>query len=165
MKRLFIYLIFIIFCCQVGAQKNLFVRVYNLDEKKINKGQVLSITDSSLHLKSKGVNTVIFPIISIGKVKTKHSPGHHILIGSSVAASSMAILGAASADPDAAIFGYTAGEGAGAGALLGAPLGAVIGGIIYLFKKPKTFVINADKEKWKTFQSFILEHVVHDSHF
>lgn len=64
----------------------------------------------------------------------------------------MAILGAASADPDAWILGYTAAEGATAGALLGGTTGAAIGGITILFKNSKTFIIDGEESNWKTFQ-------------
>ena len=69
----------------------------------------------------------------------------------------MAILGVASAEPDAMIFGYSAGEGAAVGVLLGAPAGAVIGGITALFKNSSTYIIDGDLVKWKAFSEMILK--------
>jgi hypothetical protein len=133
------------------AQKSIFVRVFDLSGKKINKGHVFTVTDTSLQLKGKSV-PVNIPVRSIGFIKTKHSAGNNVLIGSIVGVSSLAILGVASAEPDAEIAGYTALEGAGAGAIVGLPVGAVIGGLTSLFKNSKSYLINGDVTKWKAFQ-------------
>ena len=154
MKRPFIYLFLISICYQVCAQKTIFVRVYDLNGKKINKGHVFATTDTSMQLKAKGGDTINLSINGIGTIKSKRSAGHNLLIGSLAGAGAVAILGAASADPEE-FLGYTAGEGAAGGALLGLPAGAAIGGITVLFKKSKTFIINGNMEKWKAFQSYI----------
>ena len=113
------------------------------------------VTDSSLQLKVKST-PIDIPVQKIGSIKTKRSAGHNILIGSIAGASSMAIFGAATADPDE-FLGYTAGEGAAAGILIGAPPGAVIGGITALFKNSRTYLIDGDIMKWKAFQKSISE--------
>lgn len=160
MKNLFFTIALILsigISAQEGTEKtNVFVRVYNLEGKKIGKGKILSISDTSLQLFRK-VESVKFPVSSIGSIKTKHSAGHNVLVGALAGATTMAILGAASADPDAWLFGYTAGEGAALGALLGGTTGAAIGGITILFKKPKSYEINGDKEKWKAFKELIIK--------
>ena len=140
---------------QNEVKKNyMFVRVYNLEGKKINKGIVFTVTDTTLQLKRNGrYENILFN--SIGLIKTKHSEGHNVLMGSVIGASSMALLGAASADPDAWIFGYSAVEGAAAGGVLGGISGAVIGGITILFKNSKSYLINGDLSKWKAFQEMI----------
>ena len=76
-----------------------------------------------------------------------------MLISSVIGVTEIAILGAATADPNALVFGYTAGEGAAAGALIGLPVGAAFGGLTSLFKNSKSYLINDDIEKWKVFQS------------
>jgi outer membrane lipoprotein SlyB len=140
-----------------NKNKQMFVRIYNLEGKKINKGKVIAVTDSTLQLnRMKGVERI--NLKDIGMVKTKRSAGNNVLMGSAIGATSMAILGAASADPDAWIFSYSAGEGAAAGAFLGGTAGAAIGGITILFKNSKTFLINGDIEKWKAFQEMISKH-------
>jgi len=139
----------------IYSQKSIFVRVYDLAGKKVNKGHVLNITDTSLQLEGK--SPVDIPVDSIGSIKTKHSAGNNLLIGSIIGASSVAIIGAVTAEPEGAIVEYTAAEGAAAGALIGIPVGAAIGGLTILFKNSKTFLINGDVMKWKAFELWITE--------
>ena len=135
---------------------NLFVRVYNLQGEKINKGKLIAVTEKSLQIKgTKGVAEIDYS--SIGFIRTKRSEGNNVLIGSILGASAMAIFGAASADPDALFFAYTSGEGAAGGALLGLPLGAAVGGISILFKDSKYYSIDGDLLKWKLFKEMITE--------
>ena len=160
MKNLII-LITLILSLNVCAQNefentNMFVRVYDLEGKKIGKGKILSISETSLQLYRKG-ESVIVKVNGIGSIKTKHSAGNNVLVGAATGATTMAILGAATADPDAWIFGYTAGEGAVTGAFLGGTVGAAIGGITILFKNSKSYEINGDIEKWKAFKEMIIE--------
>ena len=152
--KLLIFIFVVSLATVVHAQKAMFVRVYNLTGKKIYKGHVYTTTDSSLLLE---VNNqfITVPVSNIGQIKTKHSAGNNMLISSVIGVTTFAIIGAASADPDAEIVGYTAGEGAAQGALLGAGVGAAIGGITILFKNSKTFSVNGDMNRWKKFQSFI----------
>ena len=130
--------------------KKLFVRVYDLEGKKIGKGHIVSLADSILQLK-RGAKSVQFNVKDIGIIKTKRSAGHNILIGTAIGATTFAILGAASADPDAWIFAYTAAEGAAAGALVGSLGGAAIGGASVAFKKSLTYPIDGNMDKWKIF--------------
>jgi hypothetical protein len=153
--KLFYLILFISFSYKLSAQKSTFVRVYNLTGQKIYKGDVLMVTDSSLQLKVKST-PINIPVRDIGSIKTKRSAGHNILIGSIAGASSMAIVGVVTADPEE-FLGYTAGEGFAAGLLLGAPPGAVIGGITALLKKSLTYLIDGDIMKWKVFQKSISE--------
>lgn len=135
---------------------NIFVRVYDLQGKKIGKGKILSISDMSLQLYRKEASiTVLLP--DIGSIKTKHAAGNNVLVGAAIGATTLAILGAASADPDAWLFAYTAGEGAAAGALLGGTAGAAVGGITILFKNSDSYEINGDTEKWKAFKEMMIE--------
>ena len=137
------------------AQKQgMFVRVYDLKGKKIYKGNVYSTTDSSLLLVVKSQFLTV-PVSNIGHIKTKHSFGNNLLIGSAIGATTFAILGAATAEPEDEFLGYSAGEGAAAGALIGTAAGAAIGGLTVLFKNSKTFSINGDMNQWKKFKSFI----------
>jgi hypothetical protein len=159
MKNL-IFAITLILSINVCAQNefentNIFVRVYDLEGKKIGKGKILSISETSLQLYRKGESVKVM-INGIGSIKTKHSAGNNVLIGAATGATTMAILGAATAEPDAGILGYTAGEGAAAGALLGGIAGAAIGGITILFKNSKTYEINGDIAKWKVFIEMII---------
>jgi len=154
--RTFLFLLLISFSSGIVAQKQIFVRVYDSAGKKIYKGKVFTVTDSSLLLIGKTA-PVNIPVSSIGSISTKHSAGNNFLIASVAGAVIGATIGVVSADPTDEILGFTAGEGAAAGALVGAVVGAAIGGTTAIFKNSKTFLINGDQEKWKVFQSFILE--------
>ena len=149
-----ILLLLILLSYNADAQKSSFVRVYNLAGEKINKGYVISVTDTSLQLKDNST-LVAIPVRSIGFIKTKRSAGNNVLVGSVIGATTGAVLGAVTAEPDAGFMAYTAGEGAAAGALLGSVAGAVIGGLTILAKNPDTYLINGDVSKWKAFQSLI----------
>jgi hypothetical protein len=152
--KLLLFLLLLGSSIDITAQKTIFVRVYDFHGNKIGKGNVYAATDSSLQL-GKDSATKTFAVSKIGSIKTKRSAGNNILIGSIVGGTSLAIAGAASADPEDEILGYTAGEGAAAGLVTGAVVGAAVGGITILFKNSKTFLINGDATNWKTFQSFV----------
>lgn len=137
-------------------EKGMFVRVFNLDGKKINKGHVAFVVDTLLVLKKNG-NDVEINVKEIGTIKTKRSAGHNILVGSAIGTATGAILGVASADPDAWIFGYTAAEGATGFGLAGALGGAAIGGISIAFKNSKTIIINGDLAKFKIFKDTLVK--------
>ncbi|HEY2726115.1 MAG TPA: hypothetical protein VGI61_03000 [Parafilimonas sp.] len=93
-----IIFLFLISCSyDVAAQKEIFVRVYNLSDKKIYKGSILSVTDSSLSLRHERKVTVI-NVKQIGSIKTKHSAGNNVLAGATVGAVSLGLVGALSAD-------------------------------------------------------------------
>ena len=148
------------FSININAQSatdnnNIFVRVYNMEGKKISKGHLLFAIDTLLGLK-KGNKIAKINVSDIGYIKTKRSEGNNVLIGSVIGASSMAILGVASADPGT-FLGWTAGEGAAMGVILGAPAGAAIGGITALFKNSSTYIIDGDLVKWKAFSEMILK--------
>jgi hypothetical protein len=136
------------------VKKDMFIRVFNFEGKKINKGHVSFVGDSLLGLKKNG-NYIEINVKEIGAIKTKRSAGHNILIGSAIGTATGAILGAASADPDAWIFGYTAAEGATGFGLAGALGGAAIGGISIAFKNSTTFTISGDLIKFKIFKETI----------
>jgi hypothetical protein len=149
-------LLLIAVACSVSAQKSIFIRVFDLAGKKINKGHMVAVTDSSLSLEGKPL-PVIVPLSAIGFIKTKRSAGNNLLIGSIVGASSMAILFAATAEPDAEFVSYSAAEGAAGGALLGLAFGAAIGALTIPFKGSKYYPINGDRTNWKQFLSAIAE--------
>lgn len=150
--------------CQVYEESvrfekgKVFVRVFDLDGKKISKGKIVAISETSLQL-IRDERSDVIPVSNIGSIKTKHSGGNNVLIGATIGAIPMAVFGYASADPDAEILAtnYTAGEGALQGVLLGGTLGAGIGGITTLFKNSKSYTINGDAEKWKIFKESIIK--------
>ena len=148
----------LIFSLNMTAQNEteksgMFIRVYNMDGKKINSGKFLFTNDSVLGIK-RGNKLDQIQITSIGSIKTKRSAGHNVLVGSAIGGGFVAILGAASSDPDS-FLGWSAGEGIAAGFILGAPVGAAIGGITTFFKSPNTYIIEGDIVKMKLFADSI----------
>ncbi len=144
-------------CAQNGFENtNVFVRVYDLQGKKIGKGKILSISETSLQLNRKG-ESVKIPVSNIGFIKTKRSAGNNVLIGAIAGATTLGLIGAITAEPDAIIFGFSASEGAAGGAVLGGIAGAAIGGITILFKNSKSYEINGDKAKLKAFKEMIIK--------
>lgn len=153
-KKIVVFVISLILCANVLAQNettshNVFVRVYNLQNKKIGKGKILAITDSSIQLiRNKKIKKI--SVVDIGVIKTKWSDGHNILIGTAVGATIIGIAVASDTNEDNAFFSV---EGdILAGAIFGGTAGATIGGITCLFKNSATYEINADMEKWKIFK-------------
>ncbi|RYG27345.1 MAG: hypothetical protein EOO01_41505 [Chitinophagaceae bacterium] len=148
------WLFTVLFCVSVSyvlfAQKATLVRVYDLNGKKIAVGKILTTTDTSVQLRVMTGDTIDLPIPGVGKLKTRRSAGHNILVTSLAGAVALAILGAATAQPDAMLFDYSAGEGAAAGAILGLPLGAAFGGLSMLFKKVEVYPIKGNLQYWKT---------------
>lgn len=155
LSMLVIFISALTFSTKINAQKSIFVRVYDLSGKKISKGRTFTVSDTSLQLVGKS-EPIDISVRSIGSIKTKHSAGNNVLIGS-IAAFPLAIIGAATAEPNAKILGYTAGEGAAGGALVGLPVGAAIGGVTILFKNSKRFIIDGDLNKCNSFKNYILE--------
>lgn len=138
-----------------NRKSNIFIRVYDLQGKKINQGRIISDNGTVLYL-GKGDKTVSIPIDQIGLVKTKHSAGNNIVLGAAIGATAVGAIGIATADPDAWIFGYTAGEGAAIGAVIGGIAGASLGASTILFKNAKTYIIDGDNLKWKEFKENII---------
>ncbi|MFI0428245.1 hypothetical protein [Mariniflexile sp. HMF6888] len=130
---------------------NIYLRVYNLEGKQINKGSLIFINDSLLELKGSSKQEKI-SLQEIGFIKTKRAAGNNVLIGAASGAALGAIVGVSTADPDAWVLAYTAGEGALAFGGIGALGGAAIGGVTTLFKKSETFIINASDVNWSLFQ-------------
>ncbi|MDH3381951.1 MAG: hypothetical protein OEL54_04555, partial [Flavobacteriaceae bacterium] len=140
---------------EVTSKSKLFVRVYDLSGNKIHKGKILQNTDNTLVLKS-SKGSIEIEIKNVGYIKTKRSPGNNVLVGSIVGATFFGVLGAATAEPDAWILGYSAGEGAATGVLLGGITGAGIGGLSILFKKSKSYIINGDVKRWGEVKDLML---------
>ena len=130
-----------------NSQKTIFLRVYDETGKKIQKGSLRSVSDSSLTIESGGKITEV-PASKISVIKVKRSFGHTVAISSGIGAAGFAIFGAATADPDAWVLGYTAGEGAAVGFIFGALAGATVGSIIGATSKKPVLRINMDHKEW-----------------
>ncbi len=136
-------------CAQNGFENtNVFVRVYDLQGKKINKGKILSISETSLQLNRKGE----IPVGSIGLIKMRRSIGHNILVGASIGATITGLLVAVLGDN-----GDVGAVGLIAIATVGGAASGALDGIDFLSKKPKSYEINGDKVKWKEFKEMIIK--------
>ena len=165
MKTLFTFLLLNFICYQVGAQKMTFIRVYDTNDRLMTKGYILKATDTSLQLKVSKKDTIILPVAKIGIIKTKRSAVNSILIGATAGAIPFGILGLSSGENKVNdntigggihdLFTITPTEGMIMGLLLGGAGGAAIGALSTLIKKPKSFVIHSNPEKWKEFQSYV----------
>lgn len=147
MRKHFSFFFLLFICYQVSAQKEVFVRVYNAHFKKINKGTILAITDTSLQLKINKKNTISLSVNAIGTIKTKRADGHNILTGAYLGVVPFAIIGFTEKEDS-----YAPRWSVG---LVGLIPGAFVGGITTLFKNSKTFIINGDMVKWKVFEQHI----------
>jgi len=157
MKDLFIVIALlsgvIIYAQEETVKNTLFVRVYNLEGEKMNKGKVLVVNDTILQLLEKN-KTVNIDVRTIGLIKTKRSEGNNLLTGALLGLTAGAIIGVATADPDA-WFGYSAAEGATGIGLVGALVGTGVGAVTIPFKNSKSYIINGDASKWKVFEEMI----------
>lgn len=153
MRNLFFAAAMIVCMASAAQEKpekaNVFVRVYDLQDKKIAKGKILSITDTTLQLQ--GIRELI-NVHNIGVIRTRHSHGHNIMIGAAAGATIGAVYGIASAEPDSWI-GLTAGEGAAMGVFLGSLGGSLIGWISSICKESNSYIINGDQLQFKEFNS------------
>lgn len=144
-----------------NSQKTIFLRVFDETGKKIQNGFLRSVSDSSLIIQNGGITTEV-PASKISVIKVKRSFGHTVAISSGIGAAGFAIFGAATADPDAWIYGYTAGEGAAAGFIFGALAGATVGSIIGAASKKPVLRINMNHNEWmkaKSALSYYLENI------
>jgi len=144
---------------QTERDKQVFIRVYNLEGKKINKGHFQYINDSLLGLR-RNKKAVQINVKDIGKIKTKRSAGHNVFLGSVIGGGTLALVGVASTESERQVsydmgywgtFNYTtnratAGENLAAGLVLGGVAGAAVGGITAIFKNPMTYIIDGKIE-------------------
>lgn len=164
--RNLIFAISLILTINVCAQNRfenakVFVRVYNLQGKKIGKGKIITISPTSIQINSKlspqlngNRELVEIPVDSIGTIKTKHSEGNNILVGAAIGAVTGAIIGAVTTSPESAddlFFPISKEEAAVAGVVLGGIAGGGFGAISILFKNSEFYEINGDMIKWVAF--------------
>jgi hypothetical protein len=151
----------IIFCNSARCQsisKNVFLRLYNLEGKKIATGYLRSINENSLSL-SKSRDIIDFSYSEIGVIKTKRGLGQKLILGASIGALGLGFFGASTANPDE-WFGYTVVQGATGGAILGVLAGTVIGVMIDGLKNSRRFKIDANEELWNSFKEEMKENTL-----
>ncbi len=159
MKQVFVFTLLFLFSFSMVAQKETFARLYDLEGKKFASGFLVHLSDSSLTVNRKGLNQEI-PMSRIGHITLRRSVGHAILLGSLITGATFAIIGGVTADPDAWIFGYSAGEGIVTGLAGGAVTGALIGAIVGGTRKRPIFHVDGNSEKWKQVKELLKRYVV-----
>lgn len=157
MKKILTILILFSFIVQVNAQKKLFVRVFDLNGKLINKGIVAGVTDTSLKLFS-NQDTIELPISGFNVIRTKKSAATNVFVGALIGSLTTAGLVGLKNSEQQSFSGFEPVEGTGTGAVIGLGVGAAIGGFSALLKNPKTFTINGSPDKWKEFQTYVLNY-------
>ena len=146
-KSILTALFLVIVCLTIQAQKSPFIRIYNLNGKKIMKGNLFNVTDSSLTLISGGKNYEI-PYQNIGTIKEGRSIGNSIGAASLTSGVLLGIVGATVSNGQNGITFITPAETGLVGLIAGAAGGALLGTGIYFLENRKTFVIHANKEFW-----------------
>ncbi|WP_413995621.1 hypothetical protein [Maribacter sp. 2307ULW6-5] len=125
-----------------GATDNPFIRVYNLEGRKIHKGRLQQVSDAGLRLIFND-SLVDVPVASIGKIRTKHSVGGYLLMGSIIGGSMG--LGLIRGNWETETSSVYSGEERVVAVVGGTVLGALVGGTTSVFKKSKKFVINGNR--------------------
>lgn len=156
MKNLIYILLCFISLSVFAQEKNQtttkFVRIYNLEHKKIGKGIIQGVDETNLYVK-RNSKILKIPFTDIGKIKTKRSFGRHVLYGLSSGALVVG-LGNAIAYDDNSISGpKNRVDAAIGGAFVGIVLGSVVGGITHFFIPNKQFIINGNINLWNDFKA------------
>ena len=135
---LFILAISLNMVAQKGTEnKGMFLRIYNMEGKKINKGHFRFINDSILGI-WRYKKLVQLHVRDIGKIKTKRSAGNNVLVGSLIGGTTLAIVGAATSEqktetgyfPYLGTYEYTTGNSPGDGAAIGGFTGILGGSLV-----------------------------------
>jgi hypothetical protein len=157
MKNLLL-IIAMILSFSVFSQKKIiltktFLRVYDIQGKKISKGKIASISETTLSLNRNG-KYIELPVSNIGLIRTKHADGTNVIVGAAIGIPVGALVGRAGYEPGFLSFSPSvhAAIGGGIGGVVGA---AFIPLATLPFKKSQTYVINGDPEKWKTFLEYV----------
>lgn len=161
MKYILLFVAFS-FSFQLHAQENaekpstkIFVRLYDNNNYKIGKGNLLYGNDSTIQL-SKGHTIKSFPVTEVEAIKTKHAAGHNFLIASSIGVSAFIAT---------EIIASSIGNGNDNGstsfdvALVGLPLpiaGLVAGGVAEALRKSETFIVNGSTAQWLAARKILL---------
>lgn len=81
MRKLIWVLLLCFFAESARAQKPIFLRLYNSSGKKIDRGELFQMSDTSITLTRKNIFTET-PITKVELIKSKRTTGHRILITS-----------------------------------------------------------------------------------
>src|SRR5688572_17085038 len=152
MKQLLCICILSLIVFSADAQKRTFIRVFDLNGKKISKGFIHDMSDSSITVLDNKNREVIIPAGMVGTLKLRRSFGHTVLVSTVIAGATFTVVGAVAGGT--LIFwygGYAAvAEGAAVGIVAGTAAGAATGSIIAGTRGRPVFNIEGREENWKT---------------
>jgi hypothetical protein len=152
-RKLTLFVLFLIsgfgLAQEAVSPEYLFIRVYNLEGKKIANSPLISVTDNSISLEVKD-SVLTIPVAEIGKIRTKHSFGANVLFGA-IAGGCLGLALIAGDAETGQSSGYT-GEDRVAAVVGGLFLGAAVGLGTGVFKNSKVYQINGDLEALKKFR-------------
>ncbi|MFK7834195.1 MAG: hypothetical protein AB8B52_13055 [Winogradskyella sp.] len=145
-------LCFVSFLCIAQEPVNdesIFLRVYNLEGKKIANAYLVNIDDSGLYVEVKD-SLQLIPIAKIGKIKTKKSFGGNVLFGSLIGTTLglALIVGDAETGRSSVYSGEERIVAVAGGMFIGAAVGLGTG----LFKNSKVYQINGNAEVFQQFK-------------
>ncbi len=149
-------LIFLTFHLPIRSQDiyydgKFFLRLYDREGKKFEKGHLRLASDTLLVLYRRG-EQISVPLSEIGFIRTKRSMGHNILVGTSLVTTFM-IIGFVSTAPGGGFIGWDAGTGVLFGIVAGIFYGPPISALSLIFKKVSMYIINGDIEQWEKFKA------------
>jgi hypothetical protein len=79
MKEIVSFIFFLFLLQSAQAQKQNFFRVYNIQGKKVNKGAIFQLSDTSVTLTRKNIFTET-PVSQIKVIKSRRTTGHRVLV-------------------------------------------------------------------------------------
>lgn len=138
---------------QVSQKKNLrFIRIFNTNGQKIQKGIVQQVTDSTITVKRiDDFYTVHFS--EIGWIKTKRSFGHRLSVITGASASSLALIGLVTTkDSNDGLIKLSPEEMALILGSVGTAYGSLASIIAHLFTKKEKILINGKLDAWNIFK-------------
>lgn len=156
-KAVFSILTLVCFWCsaqEYELDQYLFVRIYDSTGKKINKGGLKSVSDHGIQLEVKDT-IVSIPLAAIGEIRTKHTFGGKILLGSIVGTSLG--LGIMPGDPETERSSVLSGEERIAAVVGGAVIGGLTGVGIGLLQKRGVYTIQGEASKLQEFVRVLQE--------
>jgi len=151
MKQLLCICILSLIVFSADAQKRTFIRVFDQNGKKISKGFIHDLSDSTLTVLDNNNREVIIPAGMVGTLKLRRSFGHTVLVSAVIAGATFTVVGAVAGGTLIWYGGYAAAaEGAAAGLIAGTAAGAATGSIVAGTRGRPVFNIDGKEENWKT---------------
>ena len=154
MKKTIVLLFAFFVTINLSAQKKTFLRIYDLQGKKINKGFFAGTTDSTLLIINKDAVIDTITLSQIGKIKTRHSLLSPILItsltfGLLAGAAGSGVQHALNNSNSYPVIRDIGGPVFPGLFAVGAAAGALVGALISALQHRLTFTINGDKDTWQ----------------